>query len=245
MDMPIPISTATKLPMRDAQTELPAIQGAFPGELMIWLSASFPVGGFAYSQGLETAAEKGWVSDRGTLAGWLDAVLRHGALGNDLILISLVMRAGDIDELQALLELSVALQPSAERNAEAITQGRSFTQAYDAAWREGSAALINPGQPVTLPVAFALAAHRHDVPLPASLEAYAIAFLTNLVSAAIRLSIIGQFDGQRVLADLLPTIRSVCAGVLSATEEDLGTATYGADLAAILHETQRTRLFRS
>ena len=221
------------------------IPGApFPGELMIWLSASFPVGGFAYSQGLETAIEKGWVTDRLSLSAWLNALLQHGALKNDLITLSLIQRAKDESDTRQLIELAAALQPSAERAAEAIGQGRSFIQAYEAAWCDERSP-FGSHRAITLPSALALAAARHGIATEATLEAYAIAFLNNLISAAIRLSVVGQFDGQRIVATLLAELRLVCADVVEASENDLGSATYGADLASMLHETQTTRLFRS
>lgn len=235
--------------MRDAATDtsraIPAeTSGAFPGELMIWLSASFPVGGFAYSQGLETAVEKGWVTDRTSLEEWLTALLYHGALKNDLILISLIQKAPNESDIPYFVELAAALQPSAERSMEALVQGRSFVQAYEASWC-GEDSPYGPYPIITLPSALAIAARHHVVAVQATLEAYAIAFLNNLISAAIRLSVVGQFDGQRILATLLADIRSACDDAQTATEDDLGSATYGADLAATLHEIQITRLFRS
>src|SRR6056297_2102922 len=109
--------------MRDAgcDSNAPPVT-AFPGELLIWLAASFPVGGFAYSQGLETAVGRDWVRDREPLAGWLAAVLEHGALRNDLVLVSLIMRAPDREAVVALAELAVMLQPSAERHGETVGQ---------------------------------------------------------------------------------------------------------------------------
>lgn len=232
--------------MRDADVDTRmAATAAFPGELMVWLSASFPVGGFAYSQGLETAVEKRWVTDRATLASWLNGTLEHGSLRNDLIFINLIRRADDHARIDALVDLAVAMQPSAERHGEAVLQGRSFVQAYEAAWQAGSCPFAERPGTITLPAALAVAARQHDIPAPATLEAYAIAFLNNLISAAIRLGVVGQFDGQRVMADLLGPVRSICAGALRATEDDLGAATWGADLASLLHETQTTRLFRS
>lgn len=232
--------------MRDAEADTRmAATSAFPGELMVWLSASFPVGGFAYSQGLETAVEKGWVLDRMTLANWLSGLLVHGSLRNDLIFIGLIQRAGDRAQIEALVELAVAMQPSAERHGEAVVQGRSFVQAYEAAWHAGSSPFTDLPGTITLAAALAVAARQHDIAVEATLEAYAIALLNSLVSAAIRLGIVGQFDGQRVIADLLPSLRRQCSGVPKATEDDLGAATWGADLASLLHETQTTRLFRS
>lgn len=220
---------------------------AFPAELMIWLSPAFPVGAFAYSQGLETAAERGWVRDAATLTDWLSALARHGALRNDLILLSLVHRAPDDATVATLAELAAALQPSRERAEEAAVQGAAFMDAYRAAWAstEIRPAAIPANRPITLPVAVAVAAHAHGFPLLSTLIAYGAAAQANLVSAAIRLSVIGQFDGQRVLAMLLPVLREVCSSAITASEEDLGGAAFAADLASILHETQTTRLFRS
>jgi urease accessory protein len=96
-----------------------------------------------------------------------------------------------------------------------------------------------------LPVAVAVAAAGHDVDLPSVLEAYAVAFVGNLVSAAIRLSVIGQTDGQRIIADLMPALRTAATAALATTLDDVGGATFAADLAAVHHETQYTRLFRS
>ena len=38
--------------------------------LTLWLSPAFPVGAFAYSHGLEWAAEAGDVRDEATLVAW-------------------------------------------------------------------------------------------------------------------------------------------------------------------------------
>jgi urease accessory protein len=220
---------------------------AFPAELLIWLSPAFPVGAFAYSQGLETAVDRGWIADAATLGDWLAALTAHGALRNDLIILSLIRRAAGAPAIDAIAELSAALQPSRERAEEALIQGQAFLQAYRAGWseREAQDIAVPTDAAVTLPVAVGLASRAHALPLPATLIAYATAFHTNLVSAAIRLGVIGQFDGQRVLAGLLPDLRAVCAFAADAAEDDLGSATFAADLASIGHETQGVRLFRS
>ncbi len=231
--------------MDDLSTNTGAPLAGMPGELLIWLSPAFPVGGFAYSQGLETAIAKDWVSDKDTLTSWLRCVMVHGALRNDLILLALITRARTEVELAELKELSAALQPSAERAKEACDQGQSFWAAYQAAWspQRGPEA-VDPGS-ITLTAAVGLAARDYDMETMAVLEAFALAFVGNQISAAIRLGAVGQFDGQRITADLLPDIRALCSGCASATLDDLGTATFGADLASLFHETQTTRLFRS
>lgn len=215
--------------------------------LQIWLSPSFPVGAFAYSHGLEAAVERGWVRDRGSLESWLADLVTHGSLRNDLILAAIAWRAvatGDVALLREAVDLSVAMQPSAERHLEATQQGASFLAQIEASWPCAAAAKLH-GQPVGYPVALGTAAAGHLVPLTDTLRAYAIAFVANLSSAAIRLSVIGQTDGQRVIAALLPTLEKAVTACLSATPDDLASAAFRSDLASLLHETQHTRLFRS
>ena len=60
-----------------------------------------------------------------------------------------------------------------------------------------------------------------------------------------RLIPLGQTDSQRVLAQLEPAVAATARRALAATLDDLGSATFRADLASLRHETQYTRLFRS
>ena len=77
----------------------------------------------------------------------------------------------------------------------------------------------------------------------------ALAFLhaasTNLVSAAIRLIPLGQTAGLRVQAALEPTILAVAQASATSGADELGGACWASDIAAMRHETQYTRLFRS
>ena len=214
----------------------------FPAELLIWMSPAFPVGAFAYSQGLEAASARGMVSDAATLTDWLASLAEHGSLRNDLILLSLVCRAPNDHELRRLSELAAALQPSRERAEETLQQGQAFLDAYHAAWAHGDRL---PLERPPLHVAVGAAARAHGFDLSATLTAYATAFASNMVSAAIRLGLVGQFDGQRVLAALMPRLRESARSAMLAGEDDLGSATFAADLASIRHETQGVRLFRS
>ena len=64
-------------------------------------------------------------------------------------------------------------------------------------------------------------------------------------SAASRLVPLGQTDSQRVLVKLEAAVAATANRALNATLDDLGGATFRADLASLRHETQYTRLFRS
>jgi urease accessory protein len=77
------------------------------------------------------------------------------------------------------------------------------------------------------------------------MHAFLHALTSNWISAGARLIPLGQTDSQRALAALEPVVVSVGKRSMDATLDDLGSATFRADLASMRHETQYTRLFRS
>jgi urease accessory protein len=181
--------------------------------------------------------ECGDVADGTTLTNWLRDLLIHGSGGNDAILLRHAHRP-DADHA-ALNELAIAIAPSRERRLETLDQGTAFIAAA-AAWRP-------PPLPdrVAYPIAVGALAGRHGVDEDATTAAYLQAFAANLISAAVRLVPLGQSTGLRALAALEPVIIQVAAASRTATLDDLGGCAFRSDLAAMRHETQYTRLFRS
>lgn len=203
--------------------------------LATWLSPSYPVGAYAYSHGLEQAVEAGTVRDAAALRAWLEAALRQGAGRSDAVLLAAAWRDPE-DEAPA--DLAQALQPSAERRLEAMAQGQAFSTVTGAV-RGHSAA------PAAYCVALGRAARRESLPLAETCAAFLHAFASNLVSAAIRLSVVGQTEAQGVIAALAPVCEAVAAEAIAADPDDVGGACLAVDLASMLHETQGVRLFRS
>jgi urease accessory protein len=222
--------------------------------LMVWLSPAFPVGAFAYSHGLEWAAQAGRVPNAAALEAWLGDLLAHGAPRNDAILLTAswrAMRGGDHAALAACNDLALALAGSKERHLETSAQGTAFLIAIATSWpHPGITALTQAldwphDQTIAYPVAVGLVAAAHDQDLGATLDAYLMALVGNLVSASIRLSVLGQTDGQRIIAGLLPRIRQLGADTADSTLDDVGGCAFMSDIAAMRHETQTTRLFRT
>ena len=67
----------------------------------------------------------------------------------------------------------------------------------------------------------------------------------NLVGAAIRLVPLGQTAGLRLQLALEPTIHALVDATAGLTLDDIGGACFRSDIAAMRHETQYTRLFRT
>jgi urease accessory protein len=218
--------------------------------LMTWLSPAFPVGAFSYSSGIEWAVEAGDIHDPASLRDWLAAMLEHGAGYCDAVLAAHSWRAAaanDLPQLRAVAELAVAFVPSRERHLETTAQGRGFVDAVRAAWMTErlDAVLGACGSPVAYPVAVGATGAVHGIALRPVIGALLQAQVSNWISAAARLVPLGQSDSQRTLASLEPAIHATAQKALAATLDDLGSATFRADLASMRHETQYTRLFRS
>lgn len=244
-------SMGTIMPMDIATSMNEPSAGATLSRLMTWLSPAFPVGAFTYSHGLEWAVEDGTVTSAVALTAWLSDILRHGAGRGDAILLVAAFRAASEGRAEDLLEvaaLAYALQPSKERRLESGAQGRAFVTAISDTWKAPTlvdlAGRLLP-DPVAYPIAIAVAAADHRLPLAETVEAYLTAFAANLVSAAVRAVPLGQTEGQRAIRDLAPVVSSLAADALVASLDDIGGACLRADIASMAHETQYTRLFRS
>ena len=208
--------------------------------LLAWLSPAFPTGAYAYSHGLEWAVNAGDVTDGTTARLWIADILMHGAGRNDAILLRHAHRAAHfLSSLLEINDIAAALAGCRERQAESLNLGVAFTRAVRV-W--GGPEL--PGE-IVYPVAVGAAAGWHNIEEDATTVAYLQAIAANLISAAVRLVPLGQTTGLQILAALEPSILEVMHRSRTAALEDLGGCTFRSDLAAIRHETQYSRLFRS
>ena len=203
--------------------------------LVQWLSAGFPLGGYAYSQGLEWAIEAGDVHDAGSTRQWLSDLVLRGAGRTDAILLALALQTPDPAPLAAEAR---ALAPSAERLAETMDLGRALLATTNAL--TGGAL---PAMPY--PVAFGAVARPLGLPVETVVALFLQAFLANLVQIAVRFVPLGQTEGQVLQTALQPEILGVAKFAARATLDDIGSATLRADLAAMHHETMDVRIFRT
>ncbi len=202
--------------------------------LIQWLSPAFPTGAFAYSHGLERQISTGVVTDAASLEVWLTNVLRYGAGWQDAVLL-----AQSLDgDSSALDDLARALQPCAERLQETREQGAALARTV-----AGITGRVLPMR--SLPVALGEAAKPLDLPKLDVISLYLQGLAGNLVTIAIRHIPLGQTEGQLVLSRLLPLIHDLARSAADATLDDLGGCALAGDLAALQHETQDVRIFRT
>ncbi len=203
--------------------------------LVQWLSPAFPTGGFAYSHGMEWAMAGGMRTAAGVQA-WIGDVLRFGAGQADAVLLAEALRpAADHAALDAF---GRAMAGSRERLVETVDQGAAFARTV-----AGLTGRALP--PRVLPVAVGEAAVGLELSPDDVIGVYLHSFSGNLVAVATRFVPLGQTEGQAVLAGLHPVIAEVAEWAATAGLDEIGTAAFGADLAAMRHEDMDVRIFRT
>ncbi len=247
---PMLMTTSEPAPLDD-RSEMTADEGAALYRLMTWLSPAFPVGAFSYSSGIEWAVEAGDIADAATLA----RLARGDARRRLRLLRRRISGAGASGGVGTAMTPCCARSPSlpppscprASASSKPSTQGRAFIEIARAAWScDGLDQLIAACDgAIVYPVAVGLVSAAHAIPLPPAMHAFLHALVSNWISAGSRLVPLGQTDSQRVLAALEPVVVATARRALGASLDDLGSATFRADLAGLRHETQYTRLFRS
>lgn len=211
--------------------------------LVLLLSPSFPVGGFAYSHGLEQAAADGLVKDAAGLQEWLLCLIRSGSQWNDAVLLAEAHKqsvAGNA--LGGLIDLAEALAGSRERHLEQQNLGSAFISAVRAGGMELPESL---GDRAAYPVAVGAAASAQGIDAEPALAVFLHAFATNQIQCAIRLGILGQAGGVRLLAGVEPAVLEIAARAVVSSLDDLGSNTIAAEIASMRHEMLYSRIFRT
>lgn len=219
-------------------------------QLMSWMSPSYPVGAYTYSHGIEYAVEAGLINNIEHLIPWLKDVVEFGSGRNDTILLTEAYSAAeekDEARLVQVAELGYACRPTKEMELETSAQGRAFVTVTQDVFPSASLEALTKkwSGPIIYPVAVAAVAADRGVGLEETLTAYLHGFVSNLVSAAVRIIPLGQTDGQRSIAALEEVTARQVQYALQSTLDDIGTATLMVDWCSTQHETQYTRLFRS
>lgn len=203
-----------------------------------WLSPAYPVGGFAYSHGLEAAIEEGSVINSESLKAWVSDVLEHGSGWNDALLLAAAFNASSVEDLIGIDATARALCTSSERAMETHLLGQAFGSVTGDVWGLDMSLL-------TYPVVVGRAAQLRNVPLLLTTQMFLQAFMGNLVACATRLVTLGQTDAQRLIRALTPLCARIAERAQQAGLDDLGSTAFLTDIASMKHETQYSRIFRT
>ena len=195
-------------------------------------SPVLPVGGFAYSQGLEQAVEDGWVTAMESAFVWIRDAMVLGLARQELPLWLDCHQAtlrGDWGAVREINDRMLALRETAEFRLESIQMGHSMARLFGQ-WPGGANAAL---------------AAISGVDARMALTAYLWAWVENQALAAVKIVPLGQVDGQALLHRLKAEIARAITVASNLNPAEAGSAAFGLAIASCRHESQYSRLFRS
>ncbi|HEY4957963.1 MAG TPA: urease accessory UreF family protein [Caldimonas sp.] len=219
-------------------------------QLMRLASPSLPVGGFSYSEGIESAVAAALVTDEATARRWLVDQLQLGLARSDLPLLARALAAWRRDDGAAIVALNTwfaTTRESSEIRQQAEQMGRSLAiwlQHRDPA--DARLIQLESLRPApTWPVAFALAAADTRAAPRDVLVAFAAGWAENMVQATMKAVPLGQLAAQRILLALSAEIVPAVDAALLLAAADMQAFTPMLAILSAQHEEQYSRLFRS
>lgn len=216
-------------------------------------SPSLPIGAFSYSQGLETAIDRGYVHDALSAGAWIRAALNEVVAPFDAPLqwrLLLAFAERDEAAVACWSERWLASRDTAESRAETIQMGYSLRQLILALVEElpGTDPRILPlldAAELSLPTAYACAATTLGVAPHAALLGALFSWVENQVLVCVKTVPLGQTAGQKTLLGLAPAVEAVALRAQLLPEYALSNWTPGLSLLSMQHEVQYSRLYRS
>ena len=208
-------------------------------------SPALPVGGFAYSQGLESAIAERVVTDAASAQRWIDDLLLHVLARFEAPLWLRAFdacAAGDFQRLGALNAELLAARETAELRAETRQMGASLLRLFPAF---ELALPVAESQATTYPGAFAAACCGLGVDREAGLTAYLWSWAENQVLAAVKTLPVGQQAGQAMLLALQVSIVRAVQVAVNLPDAQLGSVPVAFALCSARHESLYSRLYRS
>lgn len=212
----------------------------------------FPIGGFSFSAGLETAIQQRVVTDAETLQTFARTAVEQAAIGDGVGLVwtHRAALADDIDELTHIDRLIHARKLSSETRLMSVRMGKKFNEIGAQIlrtpllerWRERIAAGTTPGcYPVALGINFAaqglserdaFAVHQYGV-------------VVMILSAALRLMRVDHVETQKMLYTLNADLDATYEGAAAAHLEDMAGFAPLTEILAAAHVKANVRLFMS
>ncbi len=208
-------------------------------------SVSLPVGGYAFSQGMEYAIETGWVTKQQQVADWTALQLTQSLARVDLPVLRLAMDAWATQDEGRIVELNdlvLACRETKELRLNDTAMGEALARLLR------SLEIPTPFvrlEDISFVVLFAIAAKHWQIDYDTAALGFSWSWLENQIAAATKLVPLGQTQAQKLLGELQPVLMEAITLANQLDEDDIGAGLPAVAIASCLHETQYSRLFRS
>jgi urease accessory protein len=209
------------------------------------VDSAFPTGVFAHSWGLEAAWQQGEVSNPSALQRFLAASVQQTAFGA-LPLLNAAYRHPD--RWQALDELADAFLTNPVANRASRVQGRTLLSTAGRVWPSDGmtalAELVDRGCAHVAPLS-GVVFHVIGLPLETARTAMLFGTARGVLSAAVRLGIIGSYEAQRMHHDGGRDLSQLLERCHALEADDVCQTAPVLDILHAGHDRLYSRLFQS
>jgi urease accessory protein len=219
-----------------------------------FIDSLFPSGGYAFSSGLEAAAQAGAVTNGPELREYVAELLRHGMAGREAVVVGLAHDSALAGDLAGIIEVDReldAMKVCRETRLASRQMGRQVIRiANDADHKLRTVmftkylkAVETQESPGHLAVALGLVLAILGWSKKEAIAAFLYQAAASMVSAALKLLPIGQREAQGLLDGWLQLIEQITEQ--AAVEREMHSFAPVQDIYAMRHSRLESRLFRS
>lgn len=209
------------------------------------VDTAFPTGLFAHSWGLESAWQHGEVPDATALRRFVDASVLQAGYAT-LPFVNAVYQS--LDRLETLDTTAEAFLTNAVANRASRTQGRTLVATAARVWPcaalDALAARTGQTHAHVAPVSGATF-RLVGVPLPTAQRIVLYGAARGVLSAAVRLGIVGSYEAQRLQHECVASLEHVAERCARLSIGDLVQPSPLVDLLQARHDRLYSRLFQS
>ena len=215
--------------------------------LMQLTSSSLPVGSYTWSQGLEWAAEAGWVTTPAAFKAWQCQQMEQSFFCVDLPLFARLYRACEQQDIAAASRWTaylLACRETRELREEERNRGAAFTRLIKS-WETDCPPDWLPLFSQSQLCGMAWLGVRWGIGLREMALSLGYSWIESAVMAGVKLVPFGQQAAQQLIISLSNHYADGVDRGLGCPDNDIGSATPLSAIASARHETQYSRLFRS
>lgn len=213
-------------------------------ELLQLNDATFPIGSYSFSWGLETFVQQGIIHDEGSTARYIESELESSFLYSELLTVRLAweysvfpQKLADLNEIYGASRSPFELRDGSRKlGARFVKTTSSFTEQMQSEEKSAS-------EPLFFPVAYGVYCARRKLPLEDSLSSFLYSQTSARITTCVKLVPLSQTTGQQLLFKLIQKFPLLIQKCMELSKDDLCRSAPGIDIRAMQHEFLYSRLY--